>query len=83
MIDATLKVRRLLFVELIKVLIVDVVKIFQNVAVTNISDQNDSYEITINGFKVRKRNEMINVILGLPYGKPSSALRPKLGCSPT
>ena len=56
MIDATLKVRRLLFVELIKVLIVDVVKIFQNVAVTNISDQNDSYEITINGFQVKKIN---------------------------
>ena len=45
-------------------------------------DQNDSYEITINGFQVRKINEIINVIFGLRYGKPSSALTPKLGCSP-
>ena len=44
-------------------------------------DQNDSYEITVNGFQVRKINEVINVIFGLRYGKPSSALRPKLGCS--
>ena len=35
-------------------------------------DQNNSYEI--NG---------INVIFGLHYGKPSSALRSKLGCSPS
>ena len=44
--------------------------------------QNDSYEITINGFQVRKINEIINVIFGLRYGTPSSLLRPKLGCSP-
>ena len=46
-------------------------------------DQNNSYEITIYGFQVRKRNEKRNVIFGLRYGKPSSALRPKLGCSPS
>ena len=46
-------------------------------------DQNNSYEITINGFQVRKINELRNVIFGLRYGKPSSALRPKLGCSPS
>ena len=46
-------------------------------------DQNNSYEITINGFKVRKINEIRNVIFGLCYGKPSSALKPKLGCSPS
>ena len=45
-------------------------------------DQNDSYEITINGYQVRKINEIRNVIFGLCYGKPSSSLRPKLGCSP-
>ena len=47
------------------------------------SDQNNSYEITINGFQVRKINEIRNVIFGLRYGKPSSALRLKLGCSPS
>ena len=46
-------------------------------------DQNNSYEITVNGFKVRKIYEIRNVIFGLRYGKPSSALRPKLGCSPS
>ena len=40
-------------------------------------DQNNSYEITINGFQVRKINEIRNLIFGLRYGKPSSALRPK------
>ena len=45
-------------------------------------DQNNSYEITINGFQVRKINEIRNVIFDLRYGKPSSALRPKLGCLP-
>ena len=45
-------------------------------------DQNISYEITINGFQVRKINEIRNVIFGLRYGKPSSALRPKFGCLP-
>ena len=44
---------------------------------------NNSYEITINGFQVRKINEIRNVIFGLLYGKPFSALRPKLGCSPS
>ena len=46
-------------------------------------DQKNSYEITINGFQVRKINEIRNVVFGLRYGKPSSALRPKLGCSPS
>ena len=46
-------------------------------------DQNNSYEITMNGFQVRKINEIRNVIFGPRYGKPSSALRPKLGCSPS
>ena len=45
--------------------------------------QNDSYEIAVNGFQVRKINEIIIVIFGLRYGKPSSALRLKLGCSPS
>ena len=38
-------------------------------------DQN-SYETTINGFQVRKINEIRNVIFGLRYEKPYSALRP-------
>ena len=46
-------------------------------------DQNDSYETTINSFQVRKINEIRNIIFGLRYGKPSSALRSKLGCSPS
>ena len=46
-------------------------------------DQNNSYEININGVQVRKINEIRNVIFGLRYGNPSSALRPKLGCSPS
>ena len=46
-------------------------------------DQNNSYEMTINGFQVRKINEIRNIIFSLRYGKPSSALRPKLGCSPS
>ena len=44
-------------------------------------DQNSGYEITINGFQVGKINELRNVIFGLRYGKPFSALRSKLGCS--
>ena len=44
-------------------------------------DQNNSFEITINGNQVRKTKEIRNVIFGLCYGKPFSALRPKLGCS--
>ena len=48
-----------------------------------VKDRNNSYEITINGFQVRKINEIRNVIFGLRYGKPSSAFRPKLGCSPS
>ena len=36
-------------------------------------DQNKSYEITINGYRVRKINEIRNVIFGFRYGKPSSA----------
>ena len=46
-------------------------------------DQNNSYRITINGFQVRKINELRNIIFSLRYGKPSSALRPTLGCSPS
>ena len=36
-------------------------------------DQNNSYEITINGFQVRKINEIIDVIFGPRFGKGSSA----------
>ena len=39
--------------------------------------QNNSYEMSS-----QKINEIRNVIFGLRYGKPSSALRTKLGCSP-
>ena len=45
--------------------------------------RNNSYEITIDGFQVRNINEIRNVIFGLRYEKPSSALRPKLGYSPS
>ena len=54
-----------------------------SVPTTIICDENISYEITISCYKVRKINEIRNVIFGLRYGKPSSALRPKLGCSPS
>ena len=54
--------------------------LFKNVFSSH--DQNSSYEIAINGFQVRKINEIRNVIFGLRYGKPSSMLRPKSGCSP-
>ena len=40
-------------------------------------DQSDSYE------KVRKINEIINVIFGPHYGNPFLALRPKLGSWPS
>ena len=46
-------------------------------------DQNNSYEVSINGFQFIKINEIRNVIFDLRYGKPSSALRPTLGCSPS
>ena len=49
-------------------------------------NENHSYEITMNGYQVRKINEINkirDVIFGLRYGKPSSPLRPKLGCSPS
>ena len=46
-------------------------------------DENNCYKITINGFQVKNINEIRNIIFGLRYGKPSSALRPKLGCSPS
>ena len=50
-------------------------------------DQNSSYDITINGFQVKKIHEIRNlfsVSATLPSsGKPSSALMPKLGCSPS
>ena len=45
--------------------------------------QNNSYQITLNGFQVLKINEIRDVIFGLRYGKPSSALWLKLGCSPS
>ena len=37
--------------------------------------QNNTYEITINGYQVKEINES-----GLQYEKPSSSLRAKLGC---
>ena len=40
---------------------------------TDHCDQNDRYEITINGFQVRNINEMRDIIFGLRYGKPYSA----------
>ena len=40
----------------------------------NIGNQNNSYEVTINAFQVKKIDEIRNVIFGLRYGKPSSAL---------
>ena len=43
--------------------------------------KHNSYEITINGFHVRKINEIRNVIFSLRYERPFSVLRPKLGCS--
>ena len=46
-------------------------------------DQNNSYEITINGFQVRKINEIRDIIFGLRYEKPSLALMPKLAYSPS
>ena len=46
-------------------------------------DQNNSYEITLNGFQVRKINEIRNAIFGLRYGNPPSTLRLQLGCSPS
>ena len=46
-------------------------------------DRNNSYEITINGYQVRKINKIRNIIFGLSYGKPSSVLRSKLECSPS
>ena len=44
-------------------------------------NQNNSYEISINGYQVRKINEIRKVIFSLRYGKPSSALRLKFRCS--
>ena len=35
-------------------------------------DQNNNYEITINGSQVRKINEIKKVITSLCYGKPSN-----------
>ena len=49
-----------------------------SVPITIICDENNSHEITISGYKVRKITEIRNVIFGLRYGTPSSALRPKL-----
>ena len=49
----------------------------------SIECQNDSYEISINGFQVRKINEIREIIFSLRYGKPSSVSKPKLGCSPS
>ena len=46
-------------------------------------DENNSYEITMNCYQARKMTEIRNVIFGLHLLKPSSALRPKLGCSPS
>ena len=41
-------------------------------------NQNNSYDISINGFQVRKISEVRKVLFGLRYGKPFSASRPKL-----
>ena len=49
----------------------------------NGTNQNESHEMIINGFQVRKINKIRNVNFGLRYGKPSSALRTKLGCLPS
>ena len=38
--------------------------------------QNNSYEITINGFQVRKIHEIRTLIFGLRYGRPSSPSSP-------
>ena len=45
-------------------------------------DRNNSYEMTINGFQVRKINEIKKRNFRSLLRKPSSALRPKLGCYP-
>ena len=45
--------------------------------------QSNSYEITMYGYQASRINEIRNVIFGLHYGKPSLALRPRLGCSPS
>ena len=57
--------------------------ILTKTVIDNSYNQNDSYEIAINGFQVRKIRVIRNAIFGLRYDKPSSALRPKLGCSPS
>ena len=43
-------------------------------------DQNNSYEIIMNGYQARKIDEMRNVILDLQL-RETSVLRSKLGCS--
>ena len=42
-------------------------------------DQNDDYEIAINGFQARKINEVGNYFLVTSYGKASSVFSPKIG----
>ena len=46
-------------------------------------DQNDSYEMTMNGFQVRKEKKKETRFSVFAKRKPSSALRPKLGCLPS
>ena len=52
------------------------------IASNRLEYQSHSYEIAMNvGYKASKINEIRNVISGFSYGKPFSALRPKLECS--
>ena len=39
-------------------------------------DQINGYVITMNGYQVKKLNEIRDVIFGFSFGKPSSVLRP-------
>ena len=56
-------------------------RVWYNIPYYNQFSQNDSYKTTINDYQVRIISKIRNVIFGLCNGKPSSALRPKLGCS--
>ena len=42
-------------------------------------DQNNSYEITISGFQVRKINEIRNVIFGPRYGETFLSVKAEVG----
>ena len=45
--------------------------------------KNGGYEITMNGYQVRKTKNQKMKISFFSFWKPSLALRPKLGCSPS